>query len=61
MIKEHSETIGCDFCSGGHAVIWAGDPHYKIPEGTPCACGLTKVHYKTCPICGHEAMEFVGE
>jgi len=41
------------FCSGGHSFMWAGDPNYKIPEGTLCACGQTKVHYVTCKFCGH--------
>jgi hypothetical protein len=46
-------------CSSGHVVIWAGSMDYKIPEGTPCACGYTKVHYITCPTCGHERMEMI--
>ena len=44
-------------CSGFHQVIFAGTP--PIPEGFPCACGKTKVHYKTCPACGHTNIEMI--
>ena len=46
-------------CSSGHTVIWAGSLNYEIAEGTPCACGRTKVHYTTCPTCGHKRMEMI--
>jgi hypothetical protein len=46
-------------CGNGHTVIWAGDPNCKLPEGTPCACGLTVVHYEYCPTCQQTRMVMI--
>ena len=46
-------------CSGNHTIFWTGAPFYEIPEGTPCACGQTKVNYTVCKKCGHRRMDFV--
>jgi len=60
------EIMGCNrtntvsdsnICSGGHTAIWAGAADYVLPEGYPCSCGQTAVHYYTCPTCGHRKME----
>ena len=49
---------GSNVCSGGHTILWSGDPNYEIPAGYPCSCGRTKVHYEICATCGHKKMEF---
>jgi hypothetical protein len=49
-----------NWCSAGHYILWAGDPLFPIPEGTPCSCGLTRVHYEECPLCHHKEMKFVS-
>ena len=55
--KDSGSISGNNVCSGGHIILWAGDPNYEIPEGCPCSCGQTKVHYETCPVCNHKKME----
>lgn len=48
-------------CSNGHVVVWAGDPYAKLPEGFPCACGATVIHWQRCEHCGHERYVLVEE
>ena len=48
---------GSSICSGGHTAIWSGAADYVLPEGYPCSCGQTAVHYYTCPTCGHRKIE----
>ena len=64
-MKDHKLSYGSSSstyipCSGGHSIFWAGDPYYEIPEGTPCACGQTKVHYVICKECGHKRMDLIN-
>ena len=54
-------TTSKGLCSGGHTVLWAGDPNYEIPEGYPCACRWGVVMYVTCPTCEHKKMVIVLE
>ncbi len=46
-------------CQSGHMVMWTGDPNYKVPEGYPCQCSQTIVHWETCPACGVSRMVMV--
>ena len=59
---EKTESSGCisgnNVCSGGHTILWGGDPNYEIPTGCKCSCGQTKVYYEICATCGHKKMEF---
>ena len=58
-INPNATSVGSNLCTRGHIVIWAGDPYYEIPDGTPCACGMTTVRRVTCPTCGHTEMKMV--
>jgi hypothetical protein len=52
----NSYGFGSNFtspCSGGHRFTYAGDPYDGMfPEGYPCECGKTVLHYTTCKACG---------
>ena len=48
-----------DLCCGGHIIVIAGDPNWKIPEGYLCSCGQTKLHRTICPTCGQEKTEMI--
>ena len=52
----YADSYNGGLCLNGHVVFWAGDPYYEIPEGVPCACGQTIVHWETCPVCGTRIM-----
>jgi hypothetical protein len=39
-------------CRNGHEILFAGtNADGKFPEGYPCRCGQTMVHYEYCPHC----------
>lgn len=48
------ETVTYRRCGMGHVFVWAGDPDYKLPDGYPCECEMTVVHYERCPTCRHQ-------
>jgi hypothetical protein len=51
--RNGSYTFGGSGCFNGHIFIYSGgDTNYQVPEGLPCACGMTKAHYELCPTCG---------
>jgi hypothetical protein len=51
--RNGSYTFGGSGCFNGHLFIYSGgDTNYQVPEGLPCACGMTKAHYELCPTCG---------
>ena len=52
-------SVSSNLCTSGHIIVWAGDPHYEIPDGTPCSCGMTVGRRVTCPTCGHIEMKMV--
>ena len=39
-----------------HYWVWSGDTSERIPEGLPCACGLTVAHWEYCPHCGQDKL-----
>ena len=40
-------------CGSIHHWVWAGNPNYELPEGTPCACGAMLWHTEKCLCCGN--------
>jgi hypothetical protein len=47
-------------CSNGHQFYYAGDPYDGVfPEGYPCACGKTVLHYIKCDACGQTRSEAI--
>ena len=58
-VNLNTTAVSSNLCIGGHVIIWAGNPHYEIPDGTPCSCGMTTVKRVTCPTCGHIEMKMV--
>jgi len=56
--SESAKYLACP--NGQHSIgLWGGDPYREIPEGTPCACGMTIVKYITCKECGYKRMKMV--
>lgn len=47
-------------CSNGHQFLFAGDPYDgMLPEGYPCECGKTVIHYIKCESCGQTRQEAI--
>jgi len=58
-ITPNTTFAGANICNRGHIIVWAGDLYYGMPDGMPCACGMTEAKSVTCPTCGHTEMKMV--